>query len=179
MPMITYSRDNYDLGHYRIPSSNNLGIDQFSPSIQSLKAAQDIVRRHEKKRRAAAKLNRQRRGAFTPAPSALGAGASDNIIPLRSPLWARPSSRLFYSRHSTSPNTLSPAPRARRASIQAEARRVSHYLRAPTAKPINTTGAVILDGVAEDTFDRFAVMAIQALAIILGLGALLALLTML
>ncbi len=177
--MKNYSRENYQIDYYRIQNSNNVRVDQFTPSIQSLKAAQDIVRRYEKRRRAAAKISRKSRGAFMHTSSASGAAVSDNIVPFRSPVWVRPSSRLFYSRHPTSPNTLSPAPHARRASIQAEARRVSHYLRAPTAKPINATGAAILDGVADETFDRFAVMAIQGLAIMLGLGALLALVTML
>jgi len=177
--MRNYSRDNYDIEYYHVPHSNNVRIDYFAPSIQSLKAAQDMVRRHEQRRRAAAKLNRQSRGTLTHKPSAPGAAVSENVIPFRSPVWARPSSRLFYSRYSRSPHTLSPEPRARRASIQAEAQRVSRYLRAPIPKPINATGTAIFDGVADDTFGRFAVMAIQGLAIILGLGALLVLLTML
>jgi len=176
--MTNYSRDNYEIEYYRIPLSNNVRADHFAPNIQSMKAAQDIVRRHEQRRRAAAKLNRQSRGTLTPTPSAPGATVSENVIPFRGPVWVRPSSRLLYSRYSRSSNTLSPVPRARRASIQAEAQRASR-LRAPTSKPINATGAAIFDDVADDTLDRFAVMAIQGLAVMLGLGGMLVLLTML
>jgi len=177
--MSSYSRDSYEIDYYRIPSSNNGRFDHFAPTIQSLKAAQDIVRRYEKRRHAATKLSRRARGAVaTPLP-ALGGAASDNVIPFRAPIWTRPSSRLVYSRHTSAPHRLSPAPRARRASIQAEARRVSRYLRASAPSPLSAMDPAIGAGVQIDPLAGFVVMAVQGMAVILGLSGLLVLLTLL
>ncbi len=176
--MTHYLQDNYEIEYYRIPSTNDSRISQFAPSVQSLKAAQDVVRRYEKRRRAAAKLVRQSRGPAAPLPSAVGDAVSDNIIPFRSPVWTRPSSRLVYSRHPSPPHPRSSAPHAKRASLQQEARRLSRYIRTSTAPPISALRPAMCDDVQSGMLDPFAVMAIQALAVVLGLGALLALLTL-
>lgn len=176
--MTNYSRHNYEIDYYRIPGSSNGRVDRFAPTIQSLRAAQDIVRRYENGRRTAAKTGRQSRVTFTAHNPALRAGVDDNVIAFRSPVWARPSSRLIYSRHPSPPSTRSPGARARRASIQAEAQRVSRDFRASTASPVRSATSDTFDAASNEMLDRIMVMAIQGLAVVLGLSGLLALLAM-
>jgi len=173
-----YSHDKYDIQYYRTPSSGAGQIDYFAPSLQSLKSAQDIIRRYEKKRRAEAKLSRQGRGARTTRAPTLGAAVSDNVIPFRSPVWTRPSSRLVYSRHASPPYTRSSSPYARRATLQQDARRLSRNIRALTSAPVSAFNPIIIEGVQRDMLGHFGVMAIQAAAVVLGLSCLLALLTL-
>ncbi len=175
--MARYSEDNQEMDWYRRSPSNNVRLDYFSPSIQSLKVAQDIVRRHEKGRRAAANLSHQSRGPTTPPPSSVDAAGGDNILQFRSPVWARPSSRLVYSRHYSPPDPLSHTPCARRASLQRRRRRLSRQARALTASPSGALNTVAFDDVQSDILAHFGVMAIQAMAVVLGLSGLLVLLT--
>jgi hypothetical protein len=176
--MSNYSQDNYAINYYRIPRSKSESIDHFAPSIQSLKAAQDIVRQYEKRQRATAKLNRQNRRAATAMPPARAA-IRDNVIPFHAPVWARPSSRLIYSRHISQPYSLSPAPRARRASLQSHARRLSRHIINSAPSPVDALNRVICDSDQSDMLQNVGLIAIQALAIVLGLGGLLVLLTLL
>jgi len=177
--MAGYSQDSYEIEYYRIPSRNRVRVDHFAPSIQSLQAAQDIVRRYEKGRRAAAIRDRQSRRTVASAPSAVGVAGGDNVIQFRSPVWARPSSRLVYSRHYSQPTPLSPSSRARRTSLQRDARRLSYSARGSTALPLDALNPVAFDDVQSDMLARFGVMAIQALAVVLGLSGLFVLLTLL
>jgi len=124
----------------------------------------------------AATRSPQSRVAWTAQTAAGDAVRNDNIIPFHSPVRARPSSRLVYARHLAQPYALAPTPHARRASLQKEARRHSRHLR---ASPLGAMDAVIFDGVQADMLEHFGVMAIQALAVIVGMGALLVLLTLL
>jgi hypothetical protein len=137
------------------------------------------VRRYEKGRRAAAIRDRQSRRTVPPAPSSVSAAGSDNVIQFRSPIWARPSSRLVYSRHYSQPHPLSPSARARRASLQREARRLSRYDRASMASPVYALNPVAFGDVQSDMLTRFGVMAVQAMAVVLGLSGLFVLLTLL
>jgi len=172
------SRDHYEIDYYKTPNSNDNLTDQFAPSLESLKAAQAIVRRYEKRRRAAAKLSRPNRGAAVPQ-TAVAAAISDNVIAFRSPVWARPSSTLVYSRHTSAPYTLSPAPHARRASLQGDVRRRARYDRISAPWPPSPLEPAINDGVQSDIFQNVGVMAIQAMAVALGLTGLLMLLLLL
>ncbi len=176
--MARYSQDNHEVDYYSRSTSNDVRPDYFAPSIQSLKAAQDIVRRDEKARRAAANLTRQSRRTTAPRPSAVGAAGCDNIIQFRNPVWARPSSRLVYSRHYSPPYPSSPARRARRASLQRQTRRLSRYATGLTGKPLGALKTIALDDVQSDMLAHFGIMAIQATAVALGLGGLLVLLTL-
>jgi hypothetical protein len=173
--MSNSSQEKYGIINYRAPGVRASFSNDFMPSRQSLKSAQDIVRRSEKRRRAAA-LSRHGHRSGTVSSSAAGPARSDNVIPFHSPVWARPSARLVYSRHLAQPYALAPTPHARRASLQKEARRLSRHLR---ASPFGAIDGVIFEGVSTDALEHFGVMAIQALAVILGMGALLVLLTLL
>lgn len=175
---MNYSRENYEIDYNRIPDSDNGRVNYFAPSIQSLKAAQEIVRRYEKRRRTAAKLNRQGRGTATSLSSGLGARATDNVVPFQSPVWTRPTSRIIYSRHASPPWPQPPAPRARQASHRTEVLRLSRYIGASRPSPVSALRPAICDGVEDVMLDPLAVMAIQGLAVVLGLSGLFALLTL-
>lgn len=180
MRMKNYSHDNYEIEFYRIPSTNNSRVDHFAPSIQSLKAAQDIVRRYEKRRRAATKLNRQIRGTAPLRSRAVKPAESDNVIAFRGPVWTRPSLRLVYSRHVSPPHdSPSQAPPARRGSLQREARTHSRYIWSAAPSPLEALRAASCDDLDSSLVQHVVVMAVQGLAVVLGLGGLLALLTLL
>ncbi len=172
-------QEKYNIVYYRAQSAKASLLNDFAPSRQSLRAAHDIVRRSEKRRRAAAKLSRHSRVAVTSHSPALSVPVSDNIIAFNGPVWARPSSSPVYSRPRSSPYALSPAPHARRASLQRQARRLSRHVRASTSWSAAALGPGIIDGVEKEALEHFGVMAVQALVVILGMGALLALLTLL
>lgn len=176
--MSNYSQENYEIEYCWPTSSDANPTDYFGPSLQSLKSAQDIISRYEKKRRAVAERDRQNRGIGMASPTALDMGfaVGDNIVLIRSRVWARPSSRLSRSRHNSQPYTLSPATRARRVSPKREALRAARHLMASTPWPTSAAAPVIWDGVQSDLLERLGVMAVQGLAVILGFGGLLALL---
>jgi hypothetical protein len=176
--MSSYTQDNYEIEYFRTPRSNNDRIDHFAPSLQSLKAAQDIVRQYEKRRRAAAKSNRPDRRAVTPLPSARGPVITDNIIPFHTPVWARPSSRLVYSRHASPAYPPSSAPRARRASLQSQSRRLSRHIRVITPSPVGASQRDVCDDAQSAMLQNIGLIAIQGLAVVLGLSGLLVLLTL-
>jgi hypothetical protein len=171
------SQDNYDIEYFLTRTSNNGQVSHFAPTLQSLKSAHDIVRRHEKRRQAAAKAGR--RNALARGP-ALGGVVSDNIIPIHGHVWTRPSSRLIQSRrYSPAYDSLAHPPHARRASLQREARRLSRYVRVATPPSFGACSLARYDDVQDVALERFVVMAVQGLAIALGLSGLVVLLTLL
>jgi hypothetical protein len=176
--MSKYSKENYEIEYYRTSSSDTNQTDHFAPSIESLKSAQDIIRRYEKERRAATKPNRRGRATVKALRPTLKAALGDNIIPFGNRVWARPSLRLSRSRHLWLPYTLSPASRARRAFLYTEARRGSRYVRPSTPSPMGSADPVVFRDVQTNMAERLSVMAIQGLAVALGFSGLLVLLTL-
>ncbi len=168
------SQDAFEIELYQLKSADTHLSDHFTPSLQSLRSAHEIIRRYNKKRRGL-----QRRRTVTASTPGLGVSIAvgENIIPLRSLGWPRPSSRLSRSRHYAPPYTQSPASRPRRASSQREAWRASRYVTTSGPSPIGSKDAVIVDGVHGDLLERLGVMAIQGLAVSFGLSGFLVVLS--
>jgi hypothetical protein len=173
-------QQNYDIEYYRPDNSYLDQADLFSPSIQSLKSAQDAIWRYEKSRLEMAKRDFECFGTVTSSRPVfdLSIAVGDKIIPLRSRVWPRPASRA-RARRSWPPYALSPASRSRRTHRQREAWRSARHVGALTPSPTPSRGAMILDDVQSGMLERFGVMATQGLAIVLGFGGLLMLLKML
>jgi len=177
--MIKSSHQSYGIKYYRALSSPENWTDDFAPSFQSLKSAQDIVNRYEQRRRAAARIARHRRGAVTAPLLHVGAFVRDNIIPFRGPAAGRASSKPLLSGPSSQTCVSSSPSYARRASLHRQVRGRSSDVRISAPSPIEALDTVRFDNLQSYALGHFGVMAIQALAVTFGLSALLVLLTLL
>ncbi len=159
----------YEIEYYHRLRSGRRQADYFAPSAHCLNTAENIARHYEDRRRGAATLYRDARGGIV----ALDASGGDNIVQLHNP----GASSTVRARLDWTPYRLSPAPRARRASRQSDARRGARYIRA-TPSPLAALKPVALDDLQDEMWQGFGLLAVQALAVLFGLSGLLALLTL-
>jgi len=176
---------NYQLDYYRETTEDNHQTYQFVPDIRSIRAAHALIRRHEKKRRMMTKLARQARKTFSASRPTLEAAIAlgDNIIPIRRLGAPRPASRLAPSRYRPRPYARSPAAYDRSPSPQRQALRSSRYvapqrLWSPGSENVRARDTDAFEGVTSEILSSIGFMALQGLAIALGLGAVLALLNL-